>query len=812
MGVRRLALARTSWLSILFFVVACILVCSNALAMGYGPFGEFGSFSSPAGVAVDNSGSVSKEDVYVVDIGNDRVAKFHPNALDPSDLEEEPALTGFTEPTYIGVSPKNGDVFVSDSVGDVVDQFDAEGTKIGSMSPGEFEPFGVAVDPVNGDVYVADRSDGGRIDVFEEESPGNWKLINQFGVGDFTGGLDSLAFDSDGNLYVTSQEQAIEEFNASGAPVVCPVGKPHEGTNFVDSVDPQSVAVDSSDNHIFVGENAERSNFKIAEYSSPCSSPIEEFGEGDFGGGGSYGIALSGATHAFYGSQIGGSVADVFISGLTPEPPPVTVGGTVEEETSATLEGELLGEETSYHFEYSKTSDTCEGGTSTTPVPDTATGEKITEKITGLEPSTKYAFCLVEENGYGPSYGSSLTFTTGGVAPSEPETGEATGVAETGAQLTGELNANGKATYYFEYGTAPCGASTCGTKTPEGGPLHGAVKEPVGAVALSGLTPGKTYHYWIVATNAKGTVHGEAKEFTTLHPEKPSGVVTEPASTVKATTAVLNGKFDPGSAAKYYFEYGTERCATAKVACTKSTEEGPLMGFTQQPASLTLTGLATETTYYYRIVATNVEGTEYGNEETFTPGAPGEVRTEPAEEVTETSAYLAGELDANGSAKYYYEYGTEPCGVNTCGTRTIEEGAITGETRKVVESIQVQSLLPGTRYYYRIVAANHTGTTVRGNQGTFTTTPAAPVTLTPVTLTPSTNPITPVIATSTSATGSSKPTTTKTTVKPKALTKTQKLAGALKQCRKEKQKGKRARCEKQAKKKYPVAKPKRVRK
>jgi hypothetical protein len=83
-------------------------------------------------------------------------------------------------------------------------------------------------------------------------------------------------------------------------------------------------------------------------------------------------------------------------------------------------------------------------------------------------------------------------------------------------KLNGRLNPGGAATYYFEYGTEPCGLSTCGTKTAEQGPLVGDASEAVSFEA-TGLNPNTTYHYWIVARNAAapGGVHGEAVQFTT---------------------------------------------------------------------------------------------------------------------------------------------------------------------------------------------------------------------------------------------------------------------------------------------------------
>jgi hypothetical protein len=95
---------------------------------------------------------------------------------------------------------------------------------------------------------------------------------------------------------------------------------------------------------------------------------------------------------------------------------------------------------------------------------------------------------------------------------------QATDITEQGARLEAQIRPGGEATYYFEYGTSPCEASTCGTKTaPEGGPLIGNAEEPA-SFELRGLKSNTTYHYWVVAKNsqAPGGVHGEAMQFTTL--------------------------------------------------------------------------------------------------------------------------------------------------------------------------------------------------------------------------------------------------------------------------------------------------------
>lgn len=512
---------RTQRLCLTVLVALCALgigAGSASAGTGYGPFSTFGEFSAPAGVAVDGSGSVSKEDVYVVDIGNQRVVKFHPNALEPGKLEQVGELTGFAEPVYVAVDPNNGDVFVADLGAHVVDEFSAAGVALASIAPeGEFFPTGVAINPITGHLYVGEQGAGhSQIDEFEEESPGKWKLGNQFGTGEVSV-VDSIAIDGEGHVFVTSQSRAIEEFSASGVPVVCPSGKPFAGTNVVDNSTPQSVAIDPSNNEIFVGEGFSSPGFKIAAYSSPCSSPVLTFGGGDFGEGGSYGLAVSGVTHALYGSLIGSTVADAFLPGPTATEPKTT-GSKPEPNLTATLEGELLGGETGYYFAYN-TDGSCSGG-GTTPVESAAGTANVSAQISGLEPSTIYTFCIVATSEFGSTPGAALTLETEGGPPQEVSTGPATEVTETSAKLNGSLNPNHKAVYYFEYGTAPCTTTptpSCGTKTATQGPLKGETLQSVTGQEVSGLTPGVTYHYWVVASNSKGTVYGQEE---TLKPSR----------------------------------------------------------------------------------------------------------------------------------------------------------------------------------------------------------------------------------------------------------------------------------------------------
>jgi Divergent InlB B-repeat domain/Collagen triple helix repeat (20 copies) len=300
------------------------------------------TLTTAAGVAVDNSTGPSKGDVYVVNIGTSQVLKFDSSGK-PANFSAtgKPELGGFTEPNYIAISEaahSSGDIFVSDPAAKVVDQFNAEGTSLGSMTLAEFHPEGVAVNPVNGDVYVADRAEGERIDEFEEESAGKWKLLKSFGSGEVST-VDSLATDSAGNVYVTSQGTSIKEFDSAGAPVIN-----SSTTNIVDSEAPQAVAVDPSNDHIFVGEKEASPAYQIAEYEAPGDAPSATFGAGSFpASGGSYGLAVNGGTHTVYASAIEGTAGLIFERKAAGPTQPLTIEKEGTGAAEGTVECEVVG-------------------------------------------------------------------------------------------------------------------------------------------------------------------------------------------------------------------------------------------------------------------------------------------------------------------------------------------------------------------------------------------------------------------------------------------------------------------------------------
>ena len=97
-------------------------------------------------------------------------------------------------------------------------------------------------------------------------------------------------------------------------------------------------------------------------------------------------------------------------------------------------------------------------------------------------------------------------------------------------------------------------------------------------------------------------------------PTKPEAA-TEPATNVAESTATLKGKVVPnGLATQYRFEYGT----SASYGASLPVPEGNAgSGFERVEVAASLSGLSNETTYHYRVVATNAEGATYGQDNTL---------------------------------------------------------------------------------------------------------------------------------------------------------------------------------------------------
>ena len=377
-------------------------------------------------------------------------------------------------------------------------------------------------------------------------------------------------------------------------------------------------------------------------------------------------------------------------------PTTATVSGTVNPNGTATTWYVEYGTSTSYG---SKTSSTSAGAGTTSP--------SVTANLGGLTAGTTYHYRLVAVSTAGTSHGSDGILQTSST-PSAA-TGGASSVTSTSATLNGTVNPNGRSTtWYFEYGTS----TSYGTKTPAKSAGAGTSASAVSA-PVTGLTTGRLYHFRLVATSDAGTNRGADQTFV---PTAVPAVVTKPASSIRDTTAQLNGTVNPnGLTTTTIFEYGTSTAYGTKTA-VKSAGSGT----SARSVSAGLAGLAGATTYHYRLVATSAAGTTAGADQTFTTLGRATAQTGGATSVGEQTATLTGSVTPNGhSTSWYFEWGTSL----SYGTRLATRSAGSGTTAVAV-SAPLSGLSAGTTYHFRLVATNSAGTTT-GADVVFTTAGAA---------------------------------------------------------------------------------------
>jgi hypothetical protein len=241
---------------------------------------------------------------------------------------------------------------------------------------------------------------------------------------------------------------------------------------------------------------------------------------------------------------------------------------------------------------------------------------EVSAPIGGLSPATTYHFRIVASNAGGTSAGSDQTFTTL-VSPPAVTGAAASSLTTTSATLTASVNPEGGevSECRFEYGPSSAyGASVECQPTPGSGANPVTVSASIG-----GLSPLTTYHFRIVASNPGGTSFGTDQSFTT--PPNPPTLSMLAASSLTTTSATLTASVNPegGEVSECRFEDGPSSAYGASVQCQPT----PGNGTTPVEVSAFLTGLSPNSTYHFRIVASNAGGTSAAPDQTFTtPGAP----------------------------------------------------------------------------------------------------------------------------------------------------------------------------------------------
>ena len=188
-------------------------------------------------------------------------------------------------------------------------------------------------------------------------------------------------------------------------------------------------------------------------------------------------------------------------------------------------------------------------------------------------------------------------------------------------------------------------------------------------------------------------------------------VTTTAPSGVTTTTATLNGTINPnGLASTYHFEWGT---STSYGTNTTVTSAGS--GSTTINVNVGITGLAGGTTYHFRLVGVNAEGTTNGNDMSFTPGAA-VVTTTAASAITLTGATTGGNVlaDGGGTVTARGICWSTTANPTTAGSHTTDGAGLGTYTSTLT------GLTASTLYHIRAYATNSFGTWY-GADLTFTT-------------------------------------------------------------------------------------------
>ena len=339
---------------------------------------------------------------------------------------------------------------------------------------------------------------------------------------------------------------------------------------------------------------------------------------------------------------------------------------------------------------------------STTPaqmLPAGAVVEDIAAQLTGLNANGTYHYRIVASNAAGTAQGETVTFTAtatgaGHLEPtSSPSvaTGEVAVLGSESATVRGQVNARGGSTLaQVEYGLT----TAYGSVTPARG-VGNAIEAAEVAITLSGLRPGTTYHYRVVASNSAGTTPGADVSFTTKYP--PPVAVTGGAALENTTTANVAGTVRArGALTEVYVDYGL---SPASFAFSVAAEPESASGEAETAVTASLHNLTQGATYYYRVRAVSEGGTSVGAVRSFSVTAlSGLAQQVPAPvPVAERQGFvlvhlspanmggwrLSGETTWRGS-------GVPATGLIT-GTRLIEYRPAPGHTAPAAELVAIKS-------------------------------------------------------------------------------------------------------------------------
>ena len=516
--------------------------------------------------------------------------------------------------------------------------FGSEGSGNGQL----VKPGVLAVNDATGDVYVADRGNE-RVEVFNEKG----EYVTQFngsasptgvfgwvGFGPTETAEGAIAVDnstnpldqSKGDVYVLDNvNNLIDKFSSTGAylgqvtgtsPTSPFPGEALEGTGLA------GLSVDPNGNLWVQGERGE-SQIPIYEFND--AAPVNEYvatarpqtrGRENSRGAsassqfGSIGIALDSEDNIYVGLIIESAGA----SGIFPTK--LSKTGEILAETLAGNEELASGMAVDFSSNDVYVDDkTSIVAYSPSQVPIERFGEAQLTDSQGIAVDSTTGMAYVSDASNGD-----IDVFTAFVVP-DASTDSASNLAETSATLNGVVNPDDLpvTACVFEYRTeaeVSYGQSVPCKQTPaEIGTGSSSVAV---SVNLTGLEPLTRYHFRLNVSNENGSNQGKDQTFVTPGPVQ---ISEESVSDVSSGSAQFGAQLNPdGANTTYRFEYGTSTSYGESIP-VPAGELSPLKSAV--PVAVNVQNLLAETTYHVRLVATNLLGTAYGPDETFTTQAAG---------------------------------------------------------------------------------------------------------------------------------------------------------------------------------------------
>jgi hypothetical protein len=486
--------------------------------------------------------------------------------------------------------------------------FDGSATPAGSFGQG---PAGVALDNSAGvsagDVYLAGSTQS-VVNKFSP-APSSAYLCQITGAGSATtspsecdttaagtpagslGNVVDAAVDpATGALYVVDLGGTVDKFNASGA----------YQSQVTGLTTPISVAVDHTTGDLYIADIGAG----VVDKFDPSTSTLTTFATGTPGGSfaAPFGIAVDNSSGPSAGdvylSESGSSVVDkfdssgTFLSQLTGTPGGAF--GSLRRLAVDSSTGDLyVADNGSGVVDQFGASGSFLGslkGSATTAGSMVAAGIGVA--------SSGHVYVADDTNHLVDVFGP-------GVIVPDVTADPATAVQATSATLNGTVNpASIQLTdCHFDYGTTTSYGQTAPC-VPDAASIPADSSDHAVHADVTGLTSGTAYHFRLVAANANGQNQSSDATFST--PPRPS-IDAAAAQNLTLTDADLTATINPnGFDTTYHFEYGTD---TSYGTSVPIPDAGIGSGTSDVSVSQHLTSLTQNTTYHWRLLATNANGT-----------------------------------------------------------------------------------------------------------------------------------------------------------------------------------------------------------